>query len=412
MSARRVRLGADRLLAGEVDLGGRRWGLLTNYTGTTSTLELTSVKLAESTAPLVALLSPEHGVRGTVQAGESEVSAHDPLTGLPVLDTYQLSDEALDAAIRMLDIDTLLVDLQDIGARFYTYVWSMVDCLRSAARLGIRVVILDRPNPLGGVVVSGPGLAPGFDSFVGRLDVPIRHGLTIGELGRVAAALDRAEGKDAPDPEVVTMSGWRREMLWADTGLEWVLPSPNMPTPETALVFVGTALFEGTTLSEGRGTTRPFELVGAPWLDQRWAADLNSRELPGVHFRPTWFQPTFSKWAGTPVGGVQVHVTNRDTFDPLRVGTQMLLAAHRAPVPGDQTEGDQTEGDQSGEFAWREPAWEGDHQRPHFIDLLWGSDRLRHLIDDDDESGLAEELAKAAQLRQRDEALLLYERGH
>lgn len=392
--APRIRLGIDRLLDERLDLGGSRWGLLTNYTGVTGELEESSVALANSAAPLVALLSPEHGLRGTAQAGESETTDTDPRTGLPVLDTYRRCGEVLDDAIAQLEIDTLIVDLQDVGARCYTYVWSMVDCLRSAARLGVRCVILDRPNPLGGTVASGPGISPGFASFIGRLDVPIRHGLTIGELARVTAALDRAAGIDVPDPIVVTMQGWHRAMLWADTGLTWVMPSPNMPTPDTALAFVGTALFEGTNMSEGRGTTRPFELVGAPWLDERFAQRLNARQLPGVRFRPTWFQPTFSKWAGIPVGAAQLHVTDCRAFDPLRTAATMLVEAARWD-----------------EFQWREPTWEGEAQRPHFIDLHWGSDTLRRFVAEADLDGIEEALANATQLRERDEALLLYGKG-
>lgn len=391
-----VRLGIDRLLEDHTLVPGQRWGLVTNYTGVTSDITLSSVALHDAGAPLQALLTPEHGLRGTVQAGESEPSARDPRTGLPVLDTYRLFDDALDAAIEQLDVDALVVDLQDIGARYYTYVWTMVDCLRGAARLGLPFVVLDRPNPLGGNLVSGPGLDPRCESFIGRLDIPIRHGLTIGELARVTATMDRARGLDVPDPIVVTMQGWTRDMLWGDTGLTWVMPSPNMPTPDTAMAFVGTALFEGTNVSEGRGTTRPFELIGAPWLDDGYADQLAAHCLPGVAFRPAWFQPTFGKWHGDTLGGVQLTITDARTADPLEIAVVMLLEA-RAASPSD--------------FAWREPAWEGDHRRPHFEDLLWGSPQLRTLVETADKEGLVAALRRAPQLRQRDEASLLYEEG-
>lgn len=394
-----VQLGVDRLLGDHGLVAGERWGLITNYTGVTSGLELSSVALHRSGAPLAALLSPEHGLQGTAQAGESEASGSDPRTGLPVLDTYLLADESLDAAIRELDVDALVVDLQDIGARYYTYVWTMVDCLRSAARLGLPFFVLDRPNPLGGTTVSGPGVEPGFESFVGRLDVPMRHGMTIGEIARVTAQLDRAAGHDVPDPTVVEMHGWSRDMLWADTGLEWIMPSPNMPTPLTALAFVGTALFEGTSLSEGRGTTRPFELVGAPWIDDRYVDELNRRGLAGVRFRSTSFTPTFSKWQGEAVRGVQLHVQDVRDFDPLVTATTMLVVAHQL-YPDD--------------FAWREPMWENGVERPHFIDLLWGGPKLRRLVETADVDAIVRELERAQSLRERDAELLLYEEkdGH
>ncbi|WP_296135983.1 DUF1343 domain-containing protein [uncultured Tessaracoccus sp.] len=391
-----VRLGVDRLIDERPDLGGRRWALLTNDTGVTADLVPSSVAVADARLPVVALLGPEHGLRGTAQAGESEGEGRDPRTGLPVVDTYRLEGAALDRVIADLDVDTLLVDLQDVGVRHYTYVWSMVDCLRSAARLGIHVVVLDRPNPLDGVTVAGPGLRPGFESFIGRIDVPMRHGLTIGEVARVAAALDRAAGHDVPDPTVVTMRGWRRDMLWADTGLAWVLPSPNVPTATTALAYAGTVLVEGTNLSEGRGTTRPFELIGAPWLDERLAARMRALGLPGVRFRATWFEPTFGTWAGDVVGGLQVHVDDPRAFEPLRTATELLLAA-RALAPE--------------EFAWRTPSWEGDSRRPYFLDLLWGSDSLRRLVEQADGDGIAAAIAEAPRLRARDEALLLYGKG-
>ncbi len=394
-----VQLGVDRLLGDHGLVAGERWGLITNYTGVTSELELSSVALHRSGAPLVALLSPEHGLQGTAQAGESEASGSDPRTGLPVLDTYLLSDEALDAAIRALDVDALVVDIQDIGVRYYTYVWTMVDCLRSAARLGIPFHVLDRPNPLGGNTVSGPGVERGFESFVGRLDVPMRHGLTIGEIARVAAQLDRDAGHDVPEPNVVEMRGWRRDMLWADTGLEWIMPSPNMPTPLTALVYVGTALFEGTSLSEGRGTTRPFELIGAPWIGDRYVDELNRRGLAGVRFRSTSFMPTFSKWQGQAIGGVQLHLQDARSVDPLLTATTMLVVAQQL-YPAD--------------FAWREPMWENGVERPHFVDLLWGGPKLRGLVETADTDAIVRELERASGLRERDSELLLYEEkdGH
>ncbi|MGV8847681.1 exo-beta-N-acetylmuramidase NamZ family protein [Tessaracoccus sp.] len=390
---RGLQLGVDRLLTNFDLVPGRRWGLITNNTGVTSELELSSTALWKAGAPLAALLAPEHGLRGTAQAGESESGGIDPETGLPVVDTYLREGAALDRAIAELGVDALLLDLQDIGARFYTYAWTMIDCLRSAARLGIPFHILDRPNPLGGRQVEGPGLTHGFESFIGRLDIPIRHGFTLGELARVGAAQDRLAGKDVPDPGVVTMQGWDRGMLWRDTGLPWVMPSPNIPTPESALAFVGNALFEGTSMSEGRGTTRPFELVGAPWLTSAYADRLNEAELPGVRFRTAWFQPTFSKHAHQAIGGAQMHITNPHTYDPLRTAVTLLALAISAPQSA---------------FTWREPDWEDANPRPHFIDLLWGSSSLRLNLDSGDEQAVLAELSTARDLGRGDTAFLLY----
>ncbi|MGO1487410.1 MAG: exo-beta-N-acetylmuramidase NamZ family protein [Arachnia sp.] len=388
-----VLLGVDLLLRDFSLVKGHRWGLITNNTGVTSELQLSSVALWKAGAPLVALLAPEHGVRGTAQAGDSEAGGVDPETHLPVLDTYLKDGPELDQAIAELGLDALLFDLQDIGARFYTYASTMIDCMRSAARLGIPFHVLDRPNPLGGEKVAGPGIVTGFESFVGRMDIPIRHGLTVGELARVGASLDRRNGVDVPDPGVVMMQGWHRWMLWDDTGLSWVMPSPNIPTPESAMAFVGTALFEGTSMSEGRGTTRPFELVGAPWLDSGYADLLTQARLPGVRFRTAWFSPTFSKHAHQAIGGVQIHIADPDIYDPLRSAVDMIMVAMSAP---------------NADFQWREPAWEETGPRPLFIDLLWGSDSLRNRIDDGDKAAILAEIDSAQDLRSRDEHLLLY----
>ncbi|SEA33271.1 Uncharacterized conserved protein YbbC, DUF1343 family [Bowdeniella nasicola] len=388
-----VCLGIDRLLADPSLIPGSRWGLITNFTGVTADLTLSSKALVGAGAPLVALLAPEHGLRGTAQAGESEPGGIDSETGLQVLDTYRLAGAELDRAISELNLDALICDLQDIGARYYTYAWTMLDCLRSAARLGIPFYVLDRPNPLGGEIVSGPGVATGFESFIGRIDIPIRHGLTMGEIARVGARLDRERGEDVPDPHVIEMTGWQRAMTWQDTGLFWVPPSPNIPSPLSAFAFVGNGLVEGTELSEGRGTTRPFEFIGAPWLTPDFAAVLNARGLPGVIFRPTFFQPTFSKHAGTPVCGVHMHITDTGAYDPLATGIELLAAAQAAPAS---------------QFTWRTPAWEQDEPRPHFIDLIWGSPALREALDSGEAHAARAQLADAQALRARDEDLLLY----
>jgi uncharacterized protein YbbC (DUF1343 family) len=304
-----VRTGAQRLAEDPRLVPDGRLGLITNFTGVLPDLTPTAVALQAVGLPLTALYGPEHGLRGTAQAGESEAETVDPDTGLPVFDTYGRDGAALDELFE--DVDVLLFDIQDIGTRFYTYVWTMYDCQQAAARLGKPFVVLDRPNPLGGLRVEGPLLQAGFESFVGRAPIPLRHGLTAGELARQLG-----------EATVIPVEGWSRSS-WG-TGLPWVPPSPNMPTPDTALVYPGTGLFEGTNLSEGRGTTRPFETIGAPYVDDRFAPALRACELPGVIFRRTWFEPVFSKYAGQAVSGVQLHVVDRTAFEPVRTALVML----------------------------------------------------------------------------------------
>lgn len=273
-----------------------------------------------------ALMGPEHGVRGSAPEGCSETAAVDPGTGLPVLDTYLLEAEPLAERLAALGVDTVLVDLQNVGSRFYTYESSLHDVIRAGARTGVRVLVADRPNPIGGVAVDGPVLEPGHASYVGRAPIALRHGLTMGELARLFAARN-----GAPEPEVARLSGWERGMLFADTGLPWVPPSPNLPTPASTLTYPGTCLFEGTDVSVGRGTTTPFELLGAPWMDASWAGGLRAagEALPGVVFRAAYFAPVAGRHAERLCAGVQLHVTDPRAFDPLRTAMYMLVAAWR-----------------------------------------------------------------------------------
>jgi uncharacterized protein YbbC (DUF1343 family) len=259
-------------------------------------------------------------------------------------------------------LDVLVVDLQDVGSRYYTFVWTMALAMRACARAGVEVVVLDRPNPLGGEIVEGNVPDPAFASFVGLYPLPVRHALTIGEVARW---LGLAHGL-RPRLHVVPMRAWRRRMLWEDTGVPWVPPSPNMPTPDTARVYPGGCLYEGTNLSEGRGTTRPFEWVGAPYLDgHRYASMLETARLPGVRFRPARFMPTFHKWAGRLCGGVQIHVTDRDRFKPFLTGLALIAAARRlAPR----------------QFTWRRPPYEFERRKLP-IDILLGTDRIRRSIE-------------------------------
>ncbi|WP_433356636.1 exo-beta-N-acetylmuramidase NamZ family protein [Microtetraspora malaysiensis] len=361
-----VRTGAERLAANPGLLRGGRIGLVTNPTGVLPDLTPTASALLAAGVPLAALFGPEHGIRGTAQAGFSEDAGQDPATGLPVLDTYGRSGDALDAVVAASGVDTLVFDIADVGTRFYTFMWTMHDLMASAARLGLRFAVLDRPNPLGGTRAEGPALEPSCASFVGRAPLPVRHGLTLGEL---ALLFNKSIGVDLT---VVVLEGWRRSMHFADTGLPWIMPSVNMPTPDTALVYPGTGLVEGTSASEGRGTTRPFELVGAPWLDDGFASGLNGLGLPGVRFRDTWFTPAFHKHAGAAVRGVQVHVHDAEAFQPVLTGVSILhLLRSRWPE----------------QFAWTtaDPAGTGVEGGRHFIDLLWGSPSLRERTDAGDD---------------------------
>jgi uncharacterized protein YbbC (DUF1343 family) len=273
-----------------------------------------------------ALMGPEHGVRGSAPEGYSETAATDPGTGLPVLDTYLLEAEPLAEQLGGLGVDTVLVDLQNVGSRFYTYESSLHDVIRAGALTGVRVMVADRPNPIGGVAVDGPVLEPGHASYVGRAPIALRHGLTMGELARLFAA---AHG--APEPEVAPLSGWHRDMLFAETGLPWVPPSPNLPTPGSTLTYPGTCLFEGSDVSVGRGTTTPFELLGAPWMDASWAGDLRAAgdALPGAVFRVAYFAPVAGRYAQQLCAGVQLHVTDPRAYDPLRTAMYLLASAQR-----------------------------------------------------------------------------------
>ncbi|MFD4587718.1 exo-beta-N-acetylmuramidase NamZ domain-containing protein [Streptomyces sp. NPDC058434] len=351
----RVRTGFERLAAdGYRLLSGERVGVVTNPTGITrDTRHLVDVMHADDRVDLVAVFGPEHGFRGTAQAGGSEGRYDDPATGLPVYDTYLKSGQPLADVFTASGVDTVVFDIQDAGARFYTYIWTLYDCMVAAVLAGKRFVVLDRPNPVTGRAALGPVLDKAFATFVGREPIAQAHGMTVAELAR----LFNGEFLTAPaELDVVRMSGWRRDHFYDATDLPWVPPSPNMPTPETALVYSGTCLFEGTNLSEGRGTTRPFELLGAEGIDRAWAEAANALGLPGVRFREAYFAPTFSKFQGKTVGGVQLHVHDREVFDPVRTGIGLLVTAKRS---------------WSG-FAWRPDNW---------IDKLTGSTRVRTMID-------------------------------
>ncbi|MFI8189026.1 exo-beta-N-acetylmuramidase NamZ domain-containing protein [Streptomyces sp. NPDC085946] len=377
---RRLRTGFERLAAGGyAPLRGRRVGIVTNPTGVTRDVRhVVDVMHADDRVDLTAVFGPEHGFRGTAQAGGSEGRHDDPATGLPVYDTYLKSGRPLADVFTASGVDTVVFDIQDVGARFYTYIWTLYDCMEAARLAGKRFVVLDRPNPVTGRAALGPVLHREFASFVGRQPVSQAHGMTVAELAR----LFNAEFLAAPaELETVPMTGWRRSDFFDASGLPWVPPSPNMPTPDTALVYAGTCLFEGTNLSEGRGTTRPFELLGAEGIDGRWAAEAGALGLAGVRFREAYFAPVSSKFQSRTVGGVQLHVHDRAAFDPVRTGIGLLVTAKRV-FDG---------------FAWRPDHW---------IDKLTGSARVRTMIDagaDTDEvvAGWREELAAFRRMRER-----------
>jgi uncharacterized protein YbbC (DUF1343 family) len=309
-------------------LRGKRVGIVANHTALDSEFRhLVDVLAERDDVHLVAVFAPEHGFRGLAQAGESVGSERDPTTGVPI---HSLYGEHRRPTPSMLEgMDVLLFDIQDVGVRAYTYLSTLAGALEEAARAGVEFWVLDRPNPIGGVELAGPVLVAGAESFVGSHTIPLRHGLTAGEFARL---FDRERNLDAR-LRVIAVEGWKRDELWP-SGQAWVAPSPNVPTAETALLYAGFVLIEGTNLSEGRGTTRPFQLTGAPWLDGlRVARDLNMRRLPGVRFRATAFEPTFSKYAGEVCRGVEAHVTDRAAFRPFATVYALLsIVRHLHPT--------------------------------------------------------------------------------
>lgn len=329
---------------------GKRLGLVTGPTGVDRRL-VSTVNILRERFHLAALFAPEHGIRGDGQAGDAVETTVDARSGLPVHSLYGAHRWLPDAIAG--EVDMLVFDMQDAGVRYYTYLYTLADVMIGAARLGLPVAVLDRVNPLGGLEVEGNVLDERFASFVGRYTIPARYGLTIGEFARFI----NGEKSIGCELSVVPCGGWHRGMYYDDTGLPWVMPSPNLPTVDTSLCYPGMCLIEGTNLSEGRGTTKPFELIGAPWIDpDGFAEEANELVLAGVRFRPASFRPTFSKHAGQLCGGVQLHVTDRQAFRPYRTGLMLLGLARWL----------------YGQFEFV-PAEDGGY----FIDKLLGSDALR-----------------------------------
>lgn len=384
----RVTPGADQLAAqGWRSLAGRKVGVLTNPTGALMDhTHIVDSMVAAGLTP-VAAFGPEHGFRGTAQAGGSEGDVLDPRTHIPVYDAFGASADKLAGMYTKAGVDTVLFDIADVGARFYTFIWSMYTAMRAAVLTGAAFTVLDRPNPIGGAP-RGPMLNPAFASGVGLKPIVQQHGMTVGELALLfdAEFLPADTGKRLSSLDIVRVKGWRRDQLFNETDLPWRMPSPNMPTQSTALVYPGTCMFEGTLLSEGRGTTRPFEIIGAPDIDWRWAERLNAAGLPGVRFREIYFAPTFSKHVNKVCGGVQLHLTSERDFEAIRTAVTMIVTAKQLyPTV----------------FGWRPDNW---------IDKLTGSDRLRHMVDagagvDDVVGAWQEELAGFRRLR---EPYLLY----
>jgi len=363
-----VKTGLDRIdeagPAGMLD--GRKLGLIVNPASVDGGYRH-AADVFHDMFDIAALFGPQHGIRGETQDNMIEWKGfRDGATGLPV---YSLYGEHRKPSPEMLeDLDAMVFDVPDVGTRIYTFIWTMTLAMRACAGAGIEFVVLDRPNPIGGREVEGNVLERGFESFVGLHPIPMRHGMTAGELALMFAA----EFEDCPAPKVIEMKGWGRDMLFGDTGLPWVMPSPNMPTVDTALVYPGTVLFEGTNVSEGRGTTRPFELVGTPWVDAGALAEtLEAKRLPGVFFRPCHFQPTFHKHAGEVCGGVQLHVTDPTAFRPFVTALHLLCEIRR----------------QDGEkFEWKQPPYEYEYEKLP-IDVMFGCEWIRKDIEAGAEPG-------------------------
>jgi uncharacterized protein YbbC (DUF1343 family) len=354
-----VKLGLEKLLEGETKSAtGVRLGLICNQASVDhGYVHAADLLHAHPGLDLKVLFGPQHGIRGDVQDNMIETGhAVDKKTGLPVFSLYSETREPTDEMLR--DVDVLVFDMQDVGCRIYTFVYTLANCMRAASRLGKKVVVCDRPNPINGIGVAGNVLEPEFASFVGQFPVPTRHGMTVGEL----AQLFNKHFNIQCHLEVLTMDGWKREYWHDETDAPWVLPSPNMPTLDSATVFPGTVHFEGTQISEGRGTTRPFELIGAPYINpDAYAERLNDLRLAGVFFRSCVFQPTFQKHGGVSCGGVQIHVLNRDEFEPVYAGVAMAKMAYDM-YPD--------------EFRWKEPPYEYVFDKNPF-DVISGTDKIR-----------------------------------
>ncbi len=355
----KVNLGSEVLITDRIkDLKGLRVGLICNQASVNHKFHHFADIFHETPEiDMKALFGPQHGIRGDVQDNMIETShSIDSKTGLPVYSLYSDTREPTEAMLA--DIDALVFDLQDIGGRVYTFIYTMANAMAACAKFGKKMYVCDRPNPINGTDIEGSLLEEGHESFVGQYPIPMRHGMTVGEL----AKLFNKEFRINCDLTVIEMEGWRRDLYFDETNAPWVIPSPNMPTVDTAIVFPGTVYFEGTQVSEGRGTTRPFEYVGAPYIDANDYADvLQTLELTGVTFRSTNFLPTFQKYANEVCGGVFLHVTNRDIFEPVITGIAMIKTIFDM---------------YSADFDWKSPPYEYVYDRNPF-DVIAGTTKLR-----------------------------------
>lgn len=363
MTRRHVTLGLEGLLEEQLHLvRGAKVGLICNQASVDHNFRHAADLLHEHPeVQLQALFGPQHGIRGDVQDNMIE-TAHtvDPQTGLPIHSLYSETREPTEAMLN--DLDVLVFDMQDVGCRIYTFAYTMANSMMAARKFGKKVIVCDRPNPISGEHVAGNVLEPQHASFVGQFAIPTRHAMTLGEL----AKLFNEHFALGCDLDVIRMDGWQRDHWHDQTDAPWVMPSPNIPTLDSATAFPGTVHFEGTQLSEGRGTTRPFELVGAPYIDpEEFARRLNERELAGVYFRSCIFRPTFQKHAGMNCGGVQIHVLDREKFEPVITGITMVKIAHDL-YPD--------------EFGWKEPPYEYVYDRNPF-DVIAGTPKIREAIE-------------------------------
>jgi uncharacterized protein YbbC (DUF1343 family) len=358
-----IKLGLEKILDEQINLlENLRIGLICNQATVNHQFRHAADLFFEHpNINLTTLFGPQHGIRGDVQDNMIETThMTDKYTGLPVYSLYSETREPTEEMLR--NIDVLVFDLQDVGCRVYTFIYTMANAMKACAKFGKKFIVLDRPNPIGGIAVEGNVLEIGHESFVGQYPIPMRHGLTVGEL----ATFFNKEFSIGCELEVVKMDDWSREDFYDETDAPWVMPSPNMPTVDTSVVFAATVYFEGTQVSEGRGTTRPFEIVGAPYIDSKeYAEALTSLELPGVVFRPVEFLPTFQKHAGNGCGGVFLHVTDRSTFEPVFTGIAMIKTVSDLYPE---------------EFAWKNTAYEYVFDRNPF-DVIAGTTKIREMFE-------------------------------
>lgn len=341
---------------------GARVGLLAHPASVNRKMEHAADLFLRSRKLLLkALFGPQHGIRGETQDNMVEWEGfRDDRRGLPVFSLYGHTRKP--GPVMLKNIDVMAIDLQDVGSRYYTFIWTMELCMQACLEAGKPVVVLDRPNPIGGALVEGPVLDTAYASFVGQRPLPVRHGMSVGEIASYL------QGSFYPGLalHIIPVQGWQRKMWFGDTQLPWILPSPNMPTIDSAAVYPGMCLLEGTMISEGRGTTRPFEIFGAPYVQpDRLVKKLNEYKLPGIVFRPMYFQPAFQKYAGKLCGGAQLHITGRQQFKPFRTGVAVIKALHDL-YPED--------------FMWKQPPYEYETEKMP-VDILSGTEKIRKGIE-------------------------------